>query len=79
MNDFDEKEAIKQEEEIKKIINKIVAKEHNNELVDFSDYRNYMEYEVIVHAVTGAILEIGIIRVPGPRFRIQSFFRLRWL
>lgn len=49
MNDFDEKEAIKQEEEIKKIINKIVAKEHNNELVDFSDYRNYMEYEVIVN------------------------------
>lgn len=46
--DYDEKEATKREEEIQEIIDKIISKSNDNMLNDFADYRNYMEYEVIV-------------------------------
>ena len=47
--DYDEKEAMQREEEIKEIVNRIIAKNNNDMLNDFADYRNYMEYEVIVN------------------------------
>ncbi len=46
---YDEKEAEKREEEIKDIINRIIAKNNDEMLNNFADYRNYMEYEVIVN------------------------------
>ncbi len=46
--DYDENEATKREEEIQEIIDKIISKSNDNMLNDFADYRNYMEYEVIV-------------------------------
>ncbi len=46
---YDENEAIKREEEMKEIINRIISKNNDNMLNDFADYRNYMEYEVIVN------------------------------
>lgn len=46
---YDENEAAKQEEEIKEIVNRIISKNNNDLLNDFADYRNYMEYEVIVN------------------------------
>lgn len=46
---YDENEAIKREEEIKEIVNRVISKNNNDLLNDFADYRNYMEYEVIVN------------------------------
>ena len=46
---YDENEAAKREEEIKTIVNRILAKNNDELLNDFADYRNYMEYEVIVN------------------------------
>lgn len=46
---YDENEAVKREEEIKNIVNRIISKNNNDLLNDFADYRNYMEYEVIVN------------------------------
>lgn len=47
--DYDENEAEKREREIKEIINRVIAKNNDDMLNDFADYRNYMEYEVIVN------------------------------
>lgn len=47
--DYDEKEALKREDEIKEIVNRVISKNNNDMLNDFADYRNYMEYEVIVN------------------------------
>lgn len=47
--DYDEDEAAKRENEIKEIVNKIISKNNNDLLNDYADYRNYMEYEVIVN------------------------------
>lgn len=46
---YDENEATKREEEIKEIINRVISKNNDSMLKDFADYRNYMEYEVIVN------------------------------
>ncbi len=46
---YDENEATKREEEIKEIVNRVISKNNNDLLNDFADYRNYMEYEVIVN------------------------------
>ena len=46
---YDENEAIKREEEIKEIVNRVISKINNDLLNDFADYRNYMEYEVVVN------------------------------
>ena len=46
---YDENEAIKREEEIKEIVNRVISKNNNDLLNDFADYRNYMEYEVVVN------------------------------
>lgn len=46
---YDENEATKREEEIKEIVNRIISKNNNDLLNDFADYRNYMEYEVLVN------------------------------
>lgn len=46
---YDENEATKREEEIKEIVNRIISRNNNDLLNDFADYRNYMEYEVIVN------------------------------
>ena len=46
---YDENEAAKREEEIKTIVNRILARNNDELLNDFADYRNYMEYEVIVN------------------------------
>lgn len=46
---YDENEAAKREEEIKEIVNRVISKNNNDLLNDFADYRNYMEYEVIVN------------------------------
>lgn len=48
MDNYDENEADKREEEIKEIVNKIISKNNDELLNDFADYRNYMEYEVLV-------------------------------
>lgn len=47
--DYDENEAEKREREIKEIINRVISKNNDDMLNDFADYRNYMEYEVIVN------------------------------
>lgn len=47
--EYDENEATKREEELKEIVNRIISKNNNDLLNDFADYRNYMEYEVIVN------------------------------
>ncbi len=47
--DYDENEASKREKEIKEIINRVISKNNDDMLNDFADYRNYMEYEVIVN------------------------------
>lgn len=47
--DYDENEATKRELEIKDIINRVISKNNGDMLNDFADYRNYMEYEVIVN------------------------------
>ena len=47
--DYDETEAEKREKEIKEIINRVISKNNDDMLNDFADYRNYMEYEVIVN------------------------------
>lgn len=46
---YDENEATKREEEIKEIVNRVISKNNDDLLKDFADYRNYMEYEVIVN------------------------------
>lgn len=46
---YDENEAEKREKEIKEIINRVISKNNDDMLNDFADYRNYMEYEVIVN------------------------------
>lgn len=46
---YDENEATKREEEIKEIVNRVISKNNNDLLNDFADYRNYMEYEVLVN------------------------------
>lgn len=46
---YDENEATKREEEIKEIVNRVISKNNDDRLNDFADYRNYMEYEVIVN------------------------------
>lgn len=48
MDNYDENESDKREEEIKEIVNKIISKNNDELLNDFADYRNYMEYEVLV-------------------------------
>lgn len=47
--DYDENEATKRELEIKEIINRVISKNNDDMLNNFADYRNYMEYEVIVN------------------------------
>ena len=44
---YDEDEAIKREDEIKVIVNRILSKDNDAILLEFADYRNYMEYDVI--------------------------------
>lgn len=46
---YDESEAEKREEEIKEIIDRVISKNNDDMLNNFADYRNYMEYEVIVN------------------------------
>lgn len=46
--EYDENEANKREDEIKEIIDKVISKNNNDILNDYADYRNYMEYEVLV-------------------------------
>lgn len=46
--EYDENEANKRENEIKEIIDKVISKNNNDILNDYADYRNYMEYEVLV-------------------------------
>ena len=46
---YDENEATKREEEIKEIVNRVISKNNEDLLNDFADYRNYMEYEVVVN------------------------------
>ncbi len=46
---YDENDAMKREEEIKEIVNRIISKNNDDLLNNFADYRNYMEYEVIVN------------------------------
>lgn len=46
--DFDEKEAERREKEIREVVNRIIAVNNDKVLSDFADYRNYMEYEVLV-------------------------------
>lgn len=45
---YDEKEASNREIEIREIINKIIVMNNGDLLNAFADYRNYMEYEVLV-------------------------------
>lgn len=47
--DYSEEEATKRENEIKEIINRVISKNNDEMLNEFADYRNYMEYEVIVN------------------------------
>ena len=46
---YDENEASNREKEMKEIINRIISSNNNDMLNDFADYRNYMDYEVIVN------------------------------
>ena len=46
---YDENDAMKREEEIKEIVSLIISKNNDDLLNNFADYRNYMEYEVIVN------------------------------
>ena len=47
--DYDENEAMKCESEIKEIVNKVISRSNDDMLNNFADYRNYMDYEVIVN------------------------------
>ena len=47
--DYDPQETEKREEEMKEIVNRIINKNNDDLLNDFADYRNYMEYEVLVN------------------------------
>lgn len=46
---YDSDEVDARETEIKDIINKIIDKNDNDEIKKFADYRNYMNYEIIIN------------------------------
>ncbi|MGM9942150.1 MAG: SbcC/MukB-like Walker B domain-containing protein [Bulleidia sp.] len=46
--DYDEKEAERREKEIKEVVNRIIAVDNDQALNEYADYRNYMDYEVLV-------------------------------